>query len=256
MITEKKILVNNVLINYKISEVENSIANILILHGWRSSSDVFTDLINFLNKNQYSVLVPDLPAFGKSEIPSEKFDNEYLKDSVLELTEKINFRPSIIFGHSNGGAISTKIILSEKLNIKKLVLICSAGIRDKRAKKIILKNVSKIVKPLFKPKFMQGLRKQIYKMLNSSDYLESSYIQESYKNVIEEDFTEQFKQLKVSTQIIWGQNDKETPLYYAELLNKYIKNSKLEIITDSAHFPFLERIDEFNSILIKFLKDE
>lgn len=256
MITEKKILVNNILINYKFSPVLGSKGNVLILHGWRSSSDVFVGLIRFLNDNDYTVLVPDLPAFGKSEVPKVDFDNDYLMDTVLKLMNKIEFQPDYILGHSNGGAISTKIVLYGKLNIQKLILVCSAGIRDKRLKKTVFKYISKVVKPIFKPKFMQGLRKQIYKAINSSDYLESEYIQESYKNVISEDLTEEFKKVKIPTSIIWGENDKETPMYYARTLYQNMSSSKLDVIKDVGHFPFVEKPSEFNTILLNFLKDE
>lgn len=256
MISEKKVLVNNLLINYKFSPVLGSKANILILHGWRSSSDVFVGLIRYLNENGYSVLAPDLPAFGKSEIPKVDFNNDFLMDTVLKLANKIEFKPDILLGHSNGGAISTKIVLYGKLNIQKLVLVCSAGIRDKRLKKSVLKYASKVVKPIFKPSFMQPIRKKIYKLINSSDYLESAYIQESYKNIISEDLTEDFKKLSVTTQIIWGENDKETPLYYGKLLNQYIESSKFDVVKNVGHFPFLDNPTEFNKILLGFLNHE
>jgi pimeloyl-ACP methyl ester carboxylesterase len=53
--------------------------------------------------------------------------------------------------------------------------------------------------------------------------------------------------------LIWGENDRMIPLAYSK---EYIEisGSKLTIIDNCGHTPFVEKPVEFNDIVLKFLK--
>ena len=60
-------------------------------------------------------------------------------------------------------------------------------------------------------------------------------MRETYLNIINEDISGLFSQIKVPTVIIWGDKDDITPIADAYFINKEIKNSKLEILSGIGH---------------------
>ena len=60
-------------------------------------------------------------------------------------------------------------------------------------------------------------------------------MRETYLNVINEDISGLFSQIKVPTVIIWGEKDDITPIADAYLIKKEIKNSILEILPNVGH---------------------
>jgi pimeloyl-ACP methyl ester carboxylesterase len=52
---------------------------------------------------------------------------------------------------------------------------------------------------------------------------------------------------------VFGEDDKETPLYMAKKLAKEIRDSKLLIIQRAGHFCFVDRPHKFNTEVREFL---
>jgi pimeloyl-ACP methyl ester carboxylesterase len=74
------------------------------------------------------------------------------------------------------------------------------------------------------------------------------------KNAIRNNLGEEVNQIKVPTLLIWGNNDAITPPFVGQEFHKLIPNSELHFIDKCGHAPMMERPDEFNSILLKFLR--
>ena len=61
------------------------------------------------------------------------------------------------------------------------------------------------------------------------------------------------KLIKNKVLIIFGSNDRETPLYMARKLNKNIKNSSVYIMSGCGHFCFIDNPYYFNALVKEFL---
>jgi pimeloyl-ACP methyl ester carboxylesterase len=59
--------------------------------------------------------------------------------------------------------------------------------------------------------------------------------------------------INIPTLIICGREDAVTPLAQSEFMNKHIKSSTLHIINNAGHVSNLEKPNEFNEYLGKFL---
>ena len=57
---------------------------------------------------------------------------------------------------------------------------------------------------------------------------------------VNEDLSEEIKNIKAKTLIIWGDKDTATPISDAKYLNENIKDSELHIINGAGHFPFVD----------------
>ena len=63
------------------------------------------------------------------------------------------------------------------------------------------------------------------------------------------------KEIKLPTLIICGLEDQVTPVKYSEYLKNNIPNSRLEIIANAGHMVMLEKPEELNERLEKFIKE-
>jgi 2-hydroxy-6-oxonona-2,4-dienedioate hydrolase len=66
---------------------------------------------------------------------------------------------------------------------------------------------------------------------------------------------EEVSQIKQPTLLIWGNNDSITPPFVGHEFHKLIQNSELHFIDKCGHAPMMERPEEFNAILVKFLQN-
>ena len=63
-------------------------------------------------------------------------------------------------------------------------------------------------------------------------------------NLINTDLTSILSNIKTPTLIIWGENDKITPLSDGKLMHKLIENSNFFIIKDAKHSPQFTHTNE------------
>ncbi len=260
----QQIVVEKNLLSYKQFGTGDSEVSVVFLHGWRSNKEVWARIASVLISasvnQQISCYTVDLPGFGGSPAPKTSWTVGDYAELVKGFLEKLELKNVVLVGHSFGGrvAIKTTRTYAEgnaelRGRLTKLVLVDAAGFAVSGSKKSVYGFVAKIARPVFKPKFMQGLRKSIYKTIGAEDYLATPELRETFINVTQEDLTEDLKQIKIPTLLVWGENDKDTPVEFGEKMHSLIQNSKFKILQNSGHFSFLDQPEEFVKTLKEFL---
>jgi pimeloyl-ACP methyl ester carboxylesterase len=251
-----KLIINGNIINYL--DLGNREGKILVfLHGWLDSLNSFKKVSELLKKD-YRIILLDLPGFGESTLENKKADVSYYVNFIKNFIEKLNIIPYAYVGHSFGGRILLKGLGMNILNSEKLILVGSAGIiENKNFKNISLIFLSKCFKfilnlPIIK-NYKEKIRNRFYKNIGS-DYLNSTHLQEVYKNILKEDLQIYAKNIKTKTLLIYGENDFSTPIKYGQIFNKLIISSELVIIKNSTHFVHQEKPEETALYIDKFLQ--
>jgi len=256
----KQVVVNNLLISYSEQKGESG-KTLLFLHGWRSDKQVWAGLVASGKLSSCQVIALDLPGFGQSQNPhptplpggEEGWQVSDYADVVAGFIKKLELKNVTIIGHSFGGRVGIKLSSTHSGLISKLILVDSAGFAMDAPKKSLYKAAAKIAKPFFKPGFMQPLRKKIYRKIGAEDYLATPELQKTFVNVTSEDLSDDMKNIKAPTLIVNGENDKDTPVEYGELMKFLIPNSKFLILPNAGHFSFLDEPDEFVKMLGEFI---
>jgi len=214
--------------------------DILILHWWGWKSDSWVKVAELLSKKWFRVIVPDLPWFWKTEITKIYNLSDYAQ-VIEEFCKKLNLENIILWGHSNWWAISITLENREKIDIDRLVLNNSAGIRNdkKRTKKrkmlnFVIKNL-KFLKKIF---IFKKIRIIFYKIIWWHDYLnaeKSPFLKQTYLNMISSDLQEKIKKIQKDTLIIWWEKDTYTPLSDWHFMRNNIANSKMIVLDNETH---------------------
>ena len=98
-----------------------------------------------------------------------------------------------------------------------------------------------------------GLVKKDLSNYGSADYRAMpNELKPVFNRIILQDLSKQAKDILVPTILIWGKQDKDTPLYMAKKLNKLIKDSAI-ITFEGGHFAYLNHSKEFEIIVDNFL---
>ena len=109
----QKIKVNDLNIFYREAGPKDA-PNILLLHGYPTSSHMYRNLIPILS-NQYHVLAPDLPGFGYSDAPDHSqfnytFDN--LANTMQAFINELNLKRFAIYIFDYGAPVGLRLALA------------------------------------------------------------------------------------------------------------------------------------------------
>lgn len=201
--------------------------SILILHGWGSNKELMIKAFKEPLKNFCQIYL-DLPGFGKSSIEKILQSKDYAL-IVQKFLEQKGLKVNLFMGHSFGGKIAT---LLAHQNQAFLILLSSAGIVAPKSLKVRFK-IS-----LFKKLKALGLG-HFYRFFASKDASNlSPLMYETFKNVVDEDFSEFFTHFKQRALIFWGEKDSATPLKSGEQISHLIQNSTFYPLSGD-HFFFL-----------------
>ena len=246
---------------------------IIFVHGLGDeASTIWKDSVDRLKEN-YQVIIFDLPGFGKSSKSRAEYTPEkYALVLDYIVSEYVN-KPFYLVGHSMGGAISLKYTQLYESKVKKLFLIDAAGILHKDAYSyfLIKTGIDKffnVEEPTYINNKMSNLFSNISSGLNKlmppnlddvvkKDYLRNNLFQSNPTAIAAIGLvTETFfnlEKIKTPTFILWGEKDEIAPLRTGYVLNKLITNSTLKIIEGAGH---VNIIDSSAIYLDKFLKNE
>jgi pimeloyl-ACP methyl ester carboxylesterase len=98
--------------------------DVLMIHGWASSSRMWSSLMAALASERRSWAV-DLAGFGASAIPAHiRPDLNAQMNWVIRFIEARQIRPTVVIGHSMGGMLALKLAHVRPDLVERLVLMC------------------------------------------------------------------------------------------------------------------------------------
>jgi pimeloyl-ACP methyl ester carboxylesterase len=233
---------------------DSSAVTIVFVHGsggdrddWRGQLDGMADSVN--------TVAVELPGHGRSEPPGETSVDAYAQ-WVADLIEALGLRQVMLVGNSLGGAIALRLAVDPPGWLKAIGIVGS-GARLK-----------------VMPAVLEGLKTEPAKTLDMfSDFTVSSSASEDVRNAVVEkfrkgsaviihgdlsacndfDIMDRLREITVPTWIIVGEDDRLTPVKYAEFLHEKIAGSTLVKVPGAGHLVMAEKARDFNRHLLNFI---
>lgn len=211
---------------------------IVFLHGWGADKALMKQAFGKTFDTFRHVYV-DLPGFGNSTAPIAMNSEDYADIMELFLAQIGENDKELVVGHSFGGKVATL------LRPQRLVLLSSAGIVWPKPVKVRLKiALFKLLKKIGLSRFRTLFAAADAKALNPIMY-------ETFKRVVNEDFTEHFGLFQGRALLCWGIDDEATPLKSAHKIHALIKGSSLERF-EGDHYFFMKRAEEVGRRIERF----
>jgi len=252
-------------INYEIFEDKKngSISNnrpLLLLHGWMARIEAMAPIYQYFKQTR-KVIVLDFPGQGgKSDTLKKSWGVPEYAEMVKVFIEKLNIQGCDVIGHSFGGRVIIYLSSHYKELFHKIILTDAAGVKPKVKIQKLLKIYSykmakfflKFVMP--KEKYEKKVE-EMRKKRGSSDYasLTSDVMRETFQKVIHLDLTSSLKEIEQPTLLVWGENDTDTPLYMAKIMEKEIKDSGIVVLENAGHFSYLDNPQKYLLVANQFL---
>jgi len=228
---------------------------LLLLHGLFGALSNFSGQIDYF-RQQYKVVVPILPLLELDLIHTTVGG---LEKYVHEFVEYRDYKDINLLGNSLGGHVALLYVLRHPERIRSLTLTGSSGLFEngmgdtypKRQDYEYIRKKTELT--FFDPKIAtKELVDELYETVNVR--MKAIKIIALAKNAIRNNMGEEVSQIKQPTLLIWGNNDAITPPFVGHEFHKLIPNSELHFIDKCGHAPMMERPEEFNTILLKFLR--
>ena len=228
---------------------------LLLLHGLFGALSNFSGQIDYF-RQQYKVVVPILPLLELDLIHTTVGG---LEKYVHKFVEYRDYKDINLLGNSLGGHVALLYVLRHPERIRSLTLTGSSGLFEngmgdtypKRQDYEYIRKKTELT--FFDPKIAtKELVDELYETVNVR--IKAIKIIALAKNAIRNNMGEEVNQIKQPTLLIWGNNDAITPPFVGHEFHKLIPNSELHFIDKCGHAPMMERPEEFNTILLKFLR--
>ena len=242
---------------------------IIMLHGFGGSKNDWLQFAKYFTSD-YRVILPDLPGFGDStKLKEEEFGIMFQVEKVHEFARALQLEKIHLVGHSMGGNIAGNFAGTYPEMVKSLALIDAARVitpeksefdllMEKGVNPYMIKDVKDLDTFMeflcYKPPQIPSLMKRyIAKQIMATYKLyEKSFNEEWEKSIFPES---KIREITVPTLIIWGDSDKNLHVSSAYIFQKNIEGSRVVIINECGHIPFMEKPEETASAYSEFLKE-
>lgn len=237
---------------------------VLLLHGWGCSTETFAPVFNRL-KDEFSVTSIDFPGHGKSSIPEQPIGVDDYARITKEFMQRRGLIGCDVICHSFGGRVTIKLAGTDSGVFRKLIMCDVAGIRPKRGFKYYRKVYTyKLMKRLSKLGFVCAIAKLFGVDIRakiagagSDDYkVLPPVMRATFSKVVNEDLSHHLKDIKNPTLLVWGTEDRDTPLWMAEQMERDIADSGLVKFEGAGHYSYLDRFEDFLVIARHFLNTD
>ena len=246
--------INGLNISY---QVDGEGDTVLLLHGWGGEAASFQPVFEWLAQS-HKVYALDLPGFGTSQMPPTAWDTSDYAQFITAFLKKFGIPKAHLIGHSFGGRISIILSAEHPEKVDKLILVDSAGLRIKpprTAKYYFRVGIAKVGKLLRRcGKYGNHLANAVSQRTGSKDYREAGDMRATLVKVVNQDLRALLPRIAASTLLIWGENDKDTPVSFGQIMEKEIPDAGLVVLKEAGHFSYLDQFPQFCRIVASFLK--
>lgn len=259
--------INNLTVSYT-DEGPDEAPAIILIHGFPFNKSMWNKQVETLIED-YRVIGYDIRGFGNSDIGTDDFSIEIFVTDLINLMDFLKIEKAMLCGLSMGGYIALNAITNFPKRFSALILCdttCMADTPEIIEKRMIsIENIDKYgaenyanesVKKLFAPEsFVTNQEKitMIKEMIVETrvESLCNTLLALTRRN----ETCSKLARIHVPVLIMVGKEDQITPPDAAQLIQKNIRGSKLNIIEHAGHLSNIENSYEFNIQLKKFLSD-
>lgn len=227
---------------------------LVLLHGLFGALSNFQDLIQHFQQN-YKVIIPMLPLFDLGLDTGVTALTKY----VQKFIDARGFDKVHLLGNSLGGHVALIYTLNNPTKVHTLTLTGSSGLFEngmgetypKRGDYDYIKKKTELT--FYDPNIAtKELVDEVYGIVNNR--LKAIKVIALAKSAIRNNLSDELKDIKAPTCLIWGKNDTVTPPMVADEFKSLITHAELNWIDECGHAPMMEKPHDFNMILDPFLK--
>ena len=250
----------------------------ILLHGLGGYVENWEDNIAALAQGR-RVYALDLAGFGRSDKPKVEYTIQFLVKFVRDFMTVLNIDQATLIGASLGGAIALQFALQYPQQVEKLVLSASAGLGKEVSILLRILTLPVLGNVLARPS-RDGSAQLMKEILYDPHLITDEWVDEDYeisslpgaqrsllnalrtlsnilgvRSEVYQPILDRLGEIEVPALVIWGAQDRILPVAHAHQAMKRLPHARLHILEPCGHLPNVERVDEFNALVLDFLSD-
>ena len=238
---------------------------LVLVHGFLGSSKMWSPQTEFF-KDNFRVIAPALPGFGKSQA-IQSCDSIYcMAKSILDILELKKIDNFNLLGHSMGGMVVQEMAKLAPEKIAKLICY-GTGPRgnipgrfetiDQSREKLKINGLESTAYRIAKTWFIEGDKAKYFYLCEEAGKQTSMQAADNGLIAMKNwNGVKNLNNIKNDTLIVWGEEDKAYNYNQVKTLKDNIPNSTMKIIGECSHNAHLEKPLEFNSYVKDFLENK
>lgn len=238
---------------------------LVLLHGFLCDSRCWRAQLSGL-ADQFTVLAWDAPGAGLSSDPPDSFTVTDWADALAGFLDDLDFQHAHVLGLSWGGLLAQEFYRLYPSRIDRLVLAdtyagwkgsLSADTVEKRRARCYrdaLRPARQVVAEWVPVEFFNNASVELAAEMASvvADFHPLGF-RLMTRALADTDTSGLLSTITVPTLLVWGNGDLRSPLSVAQQFLEAIPRSKLVVIPDAGHVSNMEKPDEFNATVRRFL---
>lgn len=239
---------------------------VVLLHGYPFNRTLWTEQVSALG-NRYRVITPDLRGLGESEAVAGAATMDRMAQDVAVLLDQLEISRAVVGGLSMGGYVALAFYKQFPSRVRALILADTRAQADneegkqkryQQAEKALAEGMAGIADSML-PKLLTpetvSKRPEVVKrvrdmMLKTKPEGAAGALMGMAER---DDQTALLAQITCPTLILVGREDPITPVVDSEKMQRALAGSRLVVIENASHVSNLERTEQFNEELVRFL---
>jgi len=228
---------------------------VVLLHGFASAIEAWDELVPELEPH-HRVIALDLKGFGWTDRPEGDYSPQAQAELVHELLDQLGVDKTAVVGHSWGAAVALAVAIRRPERVTRLALY-DAWVFEEQLPTAFLwaraDGVGELIFGLFyneRPDDKMALAFFDPAKLPESELEKVHAAMErpgttaaalaAVRGQRFEELERHYREIERPVLLLWGREDRITPLSYGERLASQLPQAKLEVYPRCGHFPMLE----------------
>ena len=248
-------------------------STVLLLHGLGTSLRSFSGILERLPDRFHAVAI-DLLGHGRSDLRAPDLSVSAQAESVLQLIQELQIHDTALVGHSLGGSVALHVAAMARDRIRKVVLLASGSYayRLPWSWRLSLATIPSGALGLSPATRLWALRRAARRLYSQSKnrkrFIETtsalsragwSGMSRAFRQNLRESELSRLEaivesQLTQPTLVLWGSDDRISPVAPARLLFREKRNARFIELAGGSHMLHEEHPDLVGDLILEFLE--
>lgn len=244
---------------------------LVMVHGTGGHLEAYARNVRALAEHFHLVLY-DMPGHGYSDKPDRPYTIDYLSDHLVGLLDALGIDRAHLSGESLGGWVAAWCAAHHSDRIRRMILNTPGNITNKPE---VMKGLKESSMKAVREASPETVRTRVEWLFHDRSQVTDELValrlaiyrqphfEQAMRNILavqDWEYREPFawspewcSRIVAPTLLLWTDKDPTASVEEADLLKKWIKDSRLEVIEGAGHWPQWEKPDDFHEAHVRFL---
>ncbi len=244
---------------------------VVLIHGFAASLDTWDHVIPALVAGGHRVIALDLRGFGWTDRPPGDYSSEAQARLVLALMDQLGVARASVVGHSYGGGVALRLALIAPERVERIALYDAWAYSGQLPAFFHVARADGIGEAMFASWYGERVEDRMalaffdqrYVTIELIDAVEAALRRPgtyaaalaAVRAMHYENIEDQYRTIEHPALLLWGREDRVTPLEIGERLSRELPGARLVVYPGCGHFPMIEHARQSTAELVRFLAD-